>query len=410
MFSQVILPLASSFLLYASLATGNPETPEEDEFSSPVRPDPVSSAAGSSSSSSSSGVWADGKVSLRGLWSLQWAKQELTVGTTEILAVGVIALYIAVYIKGRRRNYKISTQFIRAVHGLFCSRFLEAGPPEPPSADRRQLLSHDSPSNFLYFATGSRMCDAVLVSIDLAKRHDLFMLLWGLLSPVHDTVTIEVALDEEDMEPMVFAVTPKRWQRTVLQEVPHLADYASVVRAPLLPSGLICFSETPALMESLLQPAAEKILGEYSDLLELMCFTDQNEQPILGCTVTPKKTLRFRFRLPPVSGDRTGDLRGATKMVELALYYIEALHKFKMYPGMKKKALERREAVAKRKFKLTNAQRQERFQQLKNEKLQREREEYESLTPEQKRRRDLRDEKKAKKAANSRKPRMKLSK
>lgn len=77
-----------------------------------------------------------------------------------------------------------------------------------------------------------------------------------------------------------------------------------------------------------------------------------------------------------------------------------------MYPGMKKKALERREAVAKRKFKLTNAQRQERFQQLKNEKLQREREEYESLTPEQKRRRDLRDEKKAKKAANSRKPRV----
>lgn len=77
--------------------------------------------------------------------------------------------------------------------------------------------------------------------------------------------------------------------------------------------------------------------------------------------------------------------------------------RFKMYPGMKKKALERRDAVAKRKFKMTHAQRQERFQQLKNERLQREREEYESLTVEQKRRRDLRDEKRAKKAANNRK-------
>lgn len=38
---------------------------------------------------------------------------------------------------------------------------------------------------------------------------------------------------------------------------------------------------------------------------------------------------------------------------------------------------------------------------LKNERLQREREEYEGLTPEQKRRRDLRDEKKAKKVASS---------
>lgn len=78
-------------------------------------------------------------------------------------------------------------------------------------------------------------------------------------------------------------------------------------------------------------------------------------------------------------------------------------YRFKMYPGMKKKALERRDVVAKRKFKMTHAQRQERFQQLKNERLQREREEYDSLTPEQKRRRDLRDEKRAKKASSNRK-------
>lgn len=77
-----------------------------------------------------------------------------------------------------------------------------------------------------------------------------------------------------------------------------------------------------------------------------------------------------------------------------------------MYPGMKKKSLERRDTVAKRKAKLTHAQRQQRFQQLKDERLQREREEYDSLTPEQKRRRDLKDEKRAKKVANSRKPKV----
>lgn len=71
--------------------------------------------------------------------------------------------------------------------------------------------------------------------------------------------------------------------------------------------------------------------------------------------------------------------------------------------GMKKKANERREAVAKRKLKMTSGQRQERSQQLRSEKLQREREEYETLTPEQKRRRDLKDEKKSKKAASNRK-------
>ena len=83
--------------------------------------------------------------------------------------------------------------------------------------------------------------------------------------------------------------------------------------------------------------------------------------------------------------------------------------RYRMAPGMKKKALERREAVAKRKAKLTHAQRQERFQQLKNERLQREREAYENLTPEQKRRRDLRDEKRAKKASANKKLKVKSS-
>lgn len=70
-----------------------------------------------------------------------------------------------------------------------------------------------------------------------------------------------------------------------------------------------------------------------------------------------------------------------------------------MSAATKKKALDKREAVQKRKSKLTHLQRQERYQQLKNERLQREREEYESLTPEQKRRRDLKEEKKARKSA-----------
>lgn len=71
----------------------------------------------------------------------------------------------------------------------------------------------------------------------------------------------------------------------------------------------------------------------------------------------------------------------------------------RMSSATKKKAVDKREAVQRRKSKLTHLQRQERYQQLKNERLQREREEYESLTPEQKRRRDLKDEKKARKSA-----------
>lgn len=213
--------------------------------------------------------------------------------------------------------------------------FREAGPAsEIPPADRRQILARDSCSTFLYYATGSRRCSGVLVKIELASRHDLFMLLWNLFSPVADRVTVEVALGDDDIEPMVFAIARKRDVKKLLQDAPHLQDYAGVTRAPsLLPLGLVGLSETSALMDLMLQPAAIKTLCDYPGLLELMHVTDQNEEPILGQEETPRKALRIAFRLPAGSGDGTakggggGSGEGGTKMIELALYYIELLNK-----------------------------------------------------------------------------------
>ncbi|CAM9655963.1 unnamed protein product [Ectocarpus sp. 6 AP-2014] len=381
----------------------------DDEF----RTNPFFSPETAGADHPSTAVWSDGKVSLAGLFSMQWATHELHLTAVEYLGFALLLGYIAVYIAGRRRNYHIAHGFIMGVHGLFCSRFLEAGPAsEMPPVDRRQLLARDSCSTFLYYATGSRRCLGVQVTIDLASRHDLFMVLWSFFSPtMGDRVTVEVAFDDEDIEPVIFAVARKREVKKLLQEVPHLQDYAGVTRAPsLLPPSLVCLSESSALLEPMLPPSALKSLSEKGNLLELMYVTDQNDQPILGQEHKPKKVLRYTFRLP-VGSARGGDgSDGATEMMELALSYIQLLNKFKMSAGTKKKALERRAAVLKRKSAITHAQRQERFQMLKNERLQREREEYEGLTPEQKRRRDLRDEKKAKKVASSKRHKMRVTK
>lgn len=176
----------------------------------------------------------------------------------------------------------------------------------------------------------------MLVKIELANRHDLFMLLWSFFSPVTDRVTVEVALAEEDIEPMVFAIARKRDVKKLIQDVPHLQDYAGVTRAPsLLPLGLVGLSETSALMDLMLHPSAIKTLHDHPGLLELMHVTDQNDEPILGQEETPRKALRFVFRLPAGSGEGTakggggggGGSEGATKMIELALDYVELLNK-----------------------------------------------------------------------------------
>lgn len=167
----------------------------------------------------------------------------------------------------------------------------------------------------------------MLVSITLAHRHDLFTLLWNMLIPVTDRVTVEVVLGDDDLDPLVFAVVQKRDVRKLQQSVPHLQEFANPTRAASLPPGLVCLSETLALVDALLPSYAAKIMSEYPNLLELVHFTDQNEQHIAGQAETPKKVLRFTFRLPEVTGNRTGDMRGGAKMIELALFYIELLHK-----------------------------------------------------------------------------------
>lgn len=206
--------------------------------------------------------------------------------------------------------------------------FREAGPAsEMPPADRRQLLARDSCSTFLYYATGSRRCSGVLVRIELANRHDLFMLLWGLFNPssvrTTDRVAVEVAFGDDDIEPLVFAVAPKKDAKKLLREVPHLQDYTTVTKgsSSLLPPGLVCLSESSALGDPLLQPAA-KVFSEHGSLLELLHVTDQNETPILGQEETPRKVLRFAFQLPP-----DGDSVGPTRMMALALDYIDIFSK-----------------------------------------------------------------------------------
>ena len=214
--------------------------------------------------------------------------------------------------------------------------FREAGPAsEIPPSDRRQLLARDSCNTFLYYATGSRRCSGVLVTIELVPRHDLFMLLWDLLSPATgratDRVTVEVTFGDDDIEPMVFAVAPKRRAKKLLRDVPHLQDFATVTKAPsLAPLELACLSESSALVEPLLHPAAMKTLADHGDLLELLHVTDQNDEAILGQEETPPKVLRFAFRLRP----GVGSLRlpewsgvGPKKMMALALDYIETLNK-----------------------------------------------------------------------------------
>ena len=109
--------LLRAVIIATASPTGDPTT--DDEFTiETLYPEARTSAK------EPAGDWSEDKGSLAGLLSLQWTRQGLRLGAVEYFALGTIVLFLAVYLRGRRRNYDIAHTFIRSVHSLFCARFL----------------------------------------------------------------------------------------------------------------------------------------------------------------------------------------------------------------------------------------------------------------------------------------------
>lgn len=121
-----VVPLLGATATAVVAAAAFDELPDDDEFRiESLRPsEPSRIAAENAAAAPAAAAWSDGRVSVAGFLSFEWAKQELHLGAMEYLSVAILALYLVVYIRGRRRNYEIAQEFIIGVHGLFCSRFL----------------------------------------------------------------------------------------------------------------------------------------------------------------------------------------------------------------------------------------------------------------------------------------------
>lgn len=125
------MPFLSATTTAAITAAAFEELPDDDEFrmdslgsSEASRIAAEGAAAAATAAGPAAAAWSDGKVSIAGFLSFEWAKQEINLGAVEYFSLAIIALYLVVYIRGRRRNYEIAHGFIIGVHGLFCSRFL----------------------------------------------------------------------------------------------------------------------------------------------------------------------------------------------------------------------------------------------------------------------------------------------
>jgi len=98
---------------------------------------------------------------------------------------------------------------------FFELQFAALGAYEGNETNKEGGLLKDSHSCYKFYASGRRFCSGILCTLELRKRHNLFSLVLALfdLSTVRDTLTIEMPMNDEDMEPFVFAIVRKKEEK-----------------------------------------------------------------------------------------------------------------------------------------------------------------------------------------------------
>ncbi|KAL6067960.1 hypothetical protein QOT17_008445 [Balamuthia mandrillaris] len=309
--------------------------------------------------------------------------------TLEYAYLGLLFLFALNFIYGRHVNQTMAQTWALAFQDIFRKNFSKVGD--------GAVLTKESQSCFTLAATGRRNCAGLQATLELVKRHDLFSLLYGIVFPAHDLLTIEVPMNTESMEPFVFAVIKSKKEKQFVQENPDVAVFASKVGTQgLLPSSFTVLTDCKDLVPTFLHEHVTATLIKYEPYFESLHFTDQ--YPSLHF----KKVLRFVFKIPPQQKMH----ENLEILLKMSLHFIDLVASTKVSAKAKSKAEKQRSKLESAARKEALQQRQEVAQQKKQEKKQTYLKELEKLPPEAQRRREERE---YKRMLKKRMPKFKVS-
>lgn len=282
----------------------------------------------------------------------------------EVACVLFLIAFAFAYFVGRKENEKIALAWAAQYackDGIFDKNFSLLGTGMEADAP---LLIKEGQNVFKFYASGRRYCAGLLATMDLQSRHDLITSMWYFVSSRKDELTIDVFMNDENMEPVTFALVRKKHAKAMQKEWRDLQLYAATQsQRKWLSDELAILSESRELAHDLLTDAvldqvfSEKAFEKYGRDFVSLHFTDQFP---LG---SHKKILQFKFTLPPAS--RMGDM---SRLIVLVPYYIDLLGRYKLTAQLRAKAELSRAKVAQEAFKETQSARQEALQKKKEEK------------------------------------------
>eukprot|EP00386_Alphamonas_edax_P001248 GDKI01003659.1.p1 GENE.GDKI01003659.1~~GDKI01003659.1.p1 ORF type:complete len:398 (+),score=142.90 GDKI01003659.1:130-1323(+) len=313
----------------------------------------------------------------------------------EIGAIGILVLYAVNYFMGGASNKKLATAWMKEVCETMEQNFARVGLKEA-------MMVQESNDEYKFYATGRINCSGVLATLNLQTRQDLLSrFILSQAFPKYDTCTLEIPLDS--LDPMVFALCRKRDTKNTHNTLNDVRAYCKQRTIAGLPANLSVLSDTMEAAELLLPSHVVKALVQYEPYVQMIHVSDQvgigNTQPAAenadGKTeVAPvqcRKVLKFVMRLPSTESK----MAECVPLVRVAMQMIDLCANVRVSDKTRTAVQDMRRAFEQEMNRETEEERQEKMREKKAEKKRQQEEEFEKLTPEQQRKREEKDAKKA---------------
>ncbi|TQE07385.1 hypothetical protein C1H46_007038 [Malus baccata] len=261
---------------------------------------------------------------------------------------GFLIVFIVNYFTGKRVNENIALAWaakFATKDSIFEKNFSILGVGDGGAGDDSPLLLKEGQNVFKFYASGRRCCQGLLATMELKSRHDLISSIFNLVVPSRDEINIEVYMNDEAMDHVVFALARKKSAKAMQKEVRDLQKFAGILSPP---TGRKWVSEDLAVF-------GEKAFQKFGKGFIYMHFSDQHPG-------SQKKMLLFKFALPDA-----GNMADMTRLVALVPYYIDLIGRYKLSSQARSKTEAIRSKAAQEAYKELQNARQEALQRKKAE-------------------------------------------
>lgn len=298
------------------------------------------------------------------------------IGIWEYLGFALVVVYVVMYFVGQRANTQIAHSFAEQFKSLLEEQFAFIGHGSDDVGSEYGLVK-ESQYTFKMYGSGRRFCSGMLLTLDLQRRQDLLSRALALvdLAPSQDTVTLEFAMNEEDMDPFVFAVAKKKGLKKFLKLAPDVES--STTQSKTTRNGLdkyAVMSEVAELENELLPERVQRLLARPQVESHFISahLSDQVELPF----AEPKKTLRFQFLLPSTwrPEEEDGPLAAVHALTRFAFEYVDRVGQLRLSAAARTRVDARRKKLAEAAHKASARDRAEAQARRKEEQRRRERE------------------------------------